>query len=144
MDEENPIPYQHTLSSNMSTHSAPSAMASPSLAGSISPSLVSPPENTPTSRSPTPQLAICSQPILDYDDDSVVDYDRSVVEEDKDTAPPGYLLNNPQSRVFYPIYLQNPQYRQGGTQPRMMLAKYIKYSTDYRYAFGMLKKGGEI
>ena len=26
----------------------------------------------------------------------------------------------------------------------MMLAKYIKYSTDYRYAYGMLKKGGEI
>ena len=26
----------------------------------------------------------------------------------------------------------------------MMLAKYIKYSMDYRYAFGMLKKGGEI
>ena len=26
----------------------------------------------------------------------------------------------------------------------MMLAKYIKYSTDYRYTFGMLKKGGEI
>ena len=111
MDEENPIPHQHTLSSNMSTQSAPSSMASPSLAGSISPSLVSAPENTPTSRSPTPQLAICSQPILDNDDDSVVDYDRPVTEEDKDTAPPGYLLNDPQSRVFYPIYLQNPQYR---------------------------------
>ena len=74
MDEENPIPYQHTLSSNMSAHSAPSSVALPSLAGSISPSVVSAPENTPTSRSPTPQLAICSQPILDNDDDSVVDY----------------------------------------------------------------------
>ena len=101
MDEENPIPYQHTLSSNMSAHSAPSSMASPSLAGSISPSMVSAPENTPTSCSPTPQLAIHSQPILDNNDDSVVDYNRSVVEEDKDTAPPGYLLNDPHSRVFY-------------------------------------------
>ena len=26
----------------------------------------------------------------------------------------------------------------------MLLAKYIKYSTNYRYAYGMLKKGGEI
>src|ERR1700761_7946248 len=26
----------------------------------------------------------------------------------------------------------------------MILAKYIKYSTDYRYAYGMLKKGGEV
>ena len=144
MDKENPIPYQHTLSSNMSAHSAPSSMASPSLAGSISPSMVSAPENTLTSCSPTPQLAIRSQPILDNDNDSVVNYNRSVVEEDEDTGPPGYLVNDPQSRVFYPIYLQNPQYSQGSTQPRMMLAKYIKYSTDYRYAFGMLKKGGEI
>ena len=45
MDEENPIPYQHTPSFNMSTHSAPSSMASPSVAGSISPSLVSAPED---------------------------------------------------------------------------------------------------
>ena len=117
MDEENPIPYHHTLSSNMSAHSAPSSVASPSLAGSLSLSVLSVPENTPTSRTPTPQLAIHSQPILDNDDDSVVDYDQSVIEEDEDTAPPGYLLNNPQSRVFYPIYLQNPQYRNGGMQP---------------------------
>ena len=48
MDEENPIPYQHTLSSNRSIHSAPSAMASPSLASTISSSLLSAPENTTT------------------------------------------------------------------------------------------------
>ena len=99
MDEENPIPYQHTLSSNMSTHSAPSSVALPLLAGSISPLVVLAPENTPTSRSLTPQLAIRSQPILDNDDDSVVDYDRPVFEEDEDTAPPGYLLNDPHCNV---------------------------------------------
>ena len=75
MDEENPIPYQHTLSSNMSVHSAPSSMASPSLAGSLSPLVLSVPENTLTSHTPTPQLAICSQPIVDNDNDSMVDYD---------------------------------------------------------------------
>ena len=74
MDEETPIPYHHTLSSNMSAHSAPSSMVSPSVAGSISPPVLSAPENTPTSRSPTPQLAIRSQPILDNNDDSVVNY----------------------------------------------------------------------
>ena len=97
MNEENPIPYQHTPTSNMSAHSAPSSVAAPSVAGSISLLVVSAPENTPTSHSPTPQLAICSQPIVDNDNDSMVDYDRSVIKEEEDTAPPGYLLNDPQS-----------------------------------------------
>ena len=111
MDEESPIPF-HNTPTNMSAHSAPSSVALPSVAGSLSPSVVSAPENTPTSCSPTPQLAICSQPIVNNGDDSVVNYNCSVVEEDEDTAPPGYLLNDPQSCHFYPIYLSNPHYSQ--------------------------------
>ena len=146
MDEEIPILTQHISSPPMSSHSAPSSVALPSLAGSISPSVLSAPENTPTSRSPTPQLAIRSQPIMDNDNDSVVDYNQSVVTEDEDSAPPGYLINDPQSRHFYPVYLSNPDYSNssGNTKPRMVLAKYIKYSTDYRYAYGMLKKDREV
>ena len=81
---------------------------------------------------------------MDNDNDSVVNYDRSVISEDEDSAPPGYLLNDPQSRHFYPVYLSNPAYSNGNKEPRMVLAKYIKYSTDYRYAYGMMKKGGEV
>ena len=97
MDKEIPIPTHHSISSHMSSHSAPSSLGSPSLASAVSPSLLSAPENTPTSHSPTPQLAICSQPIVDNNNDSVVDYNQSVILEDEDSAPPGYLLNDPQS-----------------------------------------------
>ena len=125
----------------MSTHSAPSVMAMPSVAGSNSLSVVLAPENTPTSHSPTPQLAIWTEPIMDHDNDSMVNYSQSEVEEDDNTAPTGCLTNNPTSRHFYPIYLTNPLFGHGREQPCVVLAKYIKYSTDYRYTYSMLKKG---
>ena len=101
MDKEIPIPSQHISSyiSNMSASSAPS-----SVAGSLSLLVVSAPENTLTSCSPTPQLAICSELIVDNNNDSVVDYNQSVTGKDDDPVPPGYLINNPQLHHFYPIY----------------------------------------
>ena len=147
MDEESPSPtsiYHSLLPSQMSSHSEPSIVTETSVATFISLSVVSAPENTPTDCPLTPQLAIWSEPILDNDNDSLVNYARSVLEEDEDTAPTGYLINDPTSCHFYPIYLNNPSFGIECSQPRMILAKFLKYSTDYQYAYGMLKKGGEV
>src|SRR6201996_2923266 len=152
LEEEIPIPLPPTTTFShlnhstftMSAHSAPESVASFALETDDSLSVVSAPENTPTSCSPTPQLAIRSEPIMDHDNDSVVNYNEPSVQEEDDTAPPGYLLNDPHCRHFYPIYLANPQFGTTREEPRMILAKYIKYSTDYRYAYSMLKKGGEV
>ena len=71
----------------------------------------------------------------------MVNYDQSVQEEDEDTAPTGYLTNNTHSHHFYPIYLSNPLFSHRREQPCMVLAKYIKYSTNHKYAYRMIKKG---
>src|ERR1700761_6719743 len=90
------------------------------------------------------KLRIKSYCCNNHDDDSVVDYTEPSIQEEDDTAPPGYLLNDPQSRHFYPIYLTNPQFGTTREEPQMILAKYIKYSTNYHYTYSMLKKGGEV
>ena len=69
---------------------------------------------------------------MDHDDDSMVNYSQSEVEEDDNTAPTGCLTNDPTSCHFYPIYLTNPLFGHGREQPCVVLAKYIKYSTCHK------------
>ena len=122
------------------------------------PSLLSPPDNTPT-RPLTPQLAHHSVPIIEKDDneDSKINYDSADNSGDnKENQPPcapvGYIPNIPNSLLFYPIYVKNPAYRgpcqdndfTPGREQQVILAPYIKYSTDYTHVFGTLGEGQEV
>ena len=111
-----------------------------------SPSEPSPTEPTPEEEAPTPQLACCTLPIPESnnDKDSKVNYKDP--EEPKENQPlippPGYITNNPKYPFYYRIYVRNPLYRpnQGDwTHERLIVAPFIKYSTDY-----MLRHGRDI
>ena len=122
------------------------------------PSIPSPPENTPT-HSLTPQLGRRSVPIIEKDDDedSKIDYNRGDDDTDnKENQPPrapvSYIPNIADSLYFYPIYVRNPAYRRPrnnndftpGREQRVILAPFIKYSTDYTHVFGTLGEGHEV
>ena len=106
------------------------------------PSVVSPPENTPTEEIAPPQLAIRSQPLPDDDDAlsavfSTIDFHRvAETANNGDDAPVGYIGNDPESRHYYPVYVPNPQYGKWDEEELMVVAKYIRYSTDYLFVTG--------
>ena len=122
------------------------------------PSLPSPPDNTPNC-SPTPQLGCRSVPIVEKDDDedSEINYDGADTngnnkENQPPRAPVSYIPNIPDSLLFYPVYVKNPAYRgphqdndfTPGREQRVILAPFIKYSTDYTQVFGTLGEGQEV
>src|SRR6266702_1174183 len=80
---------------------------------------------------------------------STIDYNREAELDDEESkeAPVGYIPNDPLGRMFYPIYVKNPNYRptrQGHEGRRLRLAPYIKYAPDYTMVFGTNGKGQEI
>ncbi len=80
---------------------------------------------------------------------STIDYNREAEldDEESEEAPVGYIPNDPLGRMFYPIYVKNPNYRptqRGHEGRRLRLAPYIKYSPDYTMVFGTNGKGQEI
>jgi hypothetical protein len=103
-------------------------------------SIISPPENTPvdnvTPKHPlTPQLAIRSLPMVE-DTLSSVNYDREAEQGNPDDPPAGFIVNDPDSRHYYPVYVPNPMYRNWDEQDRTKVARYIQYQTDYTYVTG--------
>ena len=108
-----------------------------------SPSIISPPDNTPADndtpdRPLTPQLAIRSVPI-EEEQLSSIEY-QSVV-EDPDSAPAGFVHNELEGRHFYPIHVPNPQYGKWDHKDRTQVAKYIQYNADYTYVTGTNGRG---
>ena len=80
---------------------------------------------------------------------STINYNREAEldDEESEEAPVGFIPNDPLGRMFYPIYIKNPDYRptrQGHKGRRLCLAPYIKYSPDYTMVFGTNGKGQEI
>ena len=106
------------------------------------PSIVSPPENTPTEESIPPQLAIHSQPLPDNDDAisavfSTIDFNRvAETADDGDNTPVSYIVNDPESRHYHPIYVPNPRYGKWDEEVPMVVAKYIWYSPNYLFVTG--------
>ena len=105
------------------------------------PSIISPPENTPTETTTPPQLTIRSQPIPEDDAYSAVfstiDYNRVMeTADDGDNAPVGYIVNDPESRHYHPIYVPNPRYGKWDEEEPMVVAKYIQYSPEYLFVTG--------
>ena len=106
------------------------------------PSIIAPPENTPTKATTPPQLAIRSQPFPDNDDAlsaifSTINFNRvAETADDGDNAPVGYIVNDPESRHYYPVYVPNPQYGKWDEEEPMVVAKYIRYHPEYLFVTG--------
>ena len=105
------------------------------------PSIVSPPENTPTEEITPPQLAIRSQPLPNNDTLSAVfstiDFNRvAETADDGDNAPVGFIVNDPESRHYHPVYVPNPRYGKWDEEEPMVVAKYIQYSPEYLFVTG--------
>ena len=146
--------YPATEVQNIATFSSLPASSPPPTS---TPSIPSTPENTPT-RTPTPQLGCRSVPIIEKndDEDSEIDYSGAdTITNNKENQPPrppiGFIPNTADSLYFYPIYVRNPAYRGScndndftpGREQRVILAPFIKYSTDYTHVFGTLGEGHE-
>ena len=112
---------------------------------SPTPSLLSPPENTPDKSTTPPQLAIRSAPFPEDNALSItlssINFNRVADKaEDGDDAPVGFILNDPESRHYYPIYVPNPQYGKWDEEEPMVVARYICYSPDYLHVTGCNSK----
>ena len=122
------------------------------------PSLLSLPDNTLT-HPLTPQLAHCTVPIVkkDNNEDSEIDHDSADNsgdnKENQLPCPPiSFIPNIQDSLLFYPIYVKNPAYRgphqdnnfTPGHEQQVVLAPFIKYSTNYTHVFGTLGEGQEV
>ena len=110
--------------------------------GSVTPSIPSPPDNTPDetpARPLTPQLARRTVPFVEEEDVySEVDY-SSNKENEIQHPPVGFIHNDPEHPFYYPIYVNNPAYvrtENTWTNERLIIAPYIKYSTDYTMVTG--------
>jgi hypothetical protein len=108
-------------------------------------SIISPPENTPvdntTPEQPLPpQLGICSLPI-EEDVLSLVNYEREADQGNPDDPPAGFIVNDPDSRHYYPVYVPNPMYGNWDEQDRTKVARYIQYKPDYMYVTGTEGQG---
>jgi hypothetical protein len=107
---------------------------------SATPSIVSVPDNTPE-RPLTPQLARRTEP---FDEEvastfgrlSTIDYNQPEEEEDPYRAPPGFIPNSRDGRLFYPVYVKDSNYDATAGGTRTMLAPYIQYSSDYTKVTG--------
>ena len=105
------------------------------------PSIISPPENTPTEETIPPQLAIRSQPLPDDEACSAIfstiDFNRvAETANNGDDAPVGFIINDPDSRHYYPVYVPNPLYGKWDEEEPMVVAKYIWYHPDYLFVTG--------
>ena len=106
------------------------------------PSVTSPPENTPTEEIAPPQLAIRSQPLPDDDDAlsaifSTIDFNRvAETADDGDDTPVGFIVNDPESCHYHPVYIPNPRFGKWDEEEPMVVAKYIRYSPEYLFVTG--------
>ena len=128
----------HTLPQMSSTGFTEFVQPTTPKSPSPTPSLLSPPENTPAdATTPPPQLAIRSIPFPKDDALSVtlssIDFNRVAdkAKDDGDDAPVGFIINDPESRHYYPVYVPNPQYGKWDEEEPMVVARYIRYSPDY-------------
>jgi hypothetical protein len=108
-------------------------------------SIISPPENTPidgaTPKQPLPpQLSIHSVPI-EEDILSLVDYNQEAKTGNPDDPPAGFIVNDPDSHHYYPVYVPNPMYGNWDEQDCTKVARYIQYKSDYTYVTGTEGQG---
>ena len=83
-------------------------------------------------------------PVDDNDEDSEINYKKSNKENQPPHHPPGFITNNPDHPFYYRIYVRNPLYRANEgdwTHKRLIVAPYIKYSTDYTHVTGSAGEG---
>jgi hypothetical protein len=108
-------------------------------------SIISPPENTPINNTTpkrllTLQLAIRLLPI-EEDVLSSVNYEQEAKQGNPDDPPSGFIVNDPDSHHYYPVYIPNPMYGNWDKQDRTKVAQYIQYHPDYMYVTGTEGQG---
>ena len=138
-----PLLFHHTIPQMSSTGFTEFVQpTTPPKSPSPTPSLLSPPENTPSKSTTPPQLAIRTNPFPEDDALSValssIDFNRVTdkAKDDDDDAPVGFIINDPESRHYYPVYVPNPQYGKWDEEEPMVVARYIRYSPDYLFVDG--------
>jgi hypothetical protein len=129
-------------------------LAYPSSKAISTPSIISAPENMPTTSSPkplSPQLGQRTLPMNEDDDDDVasithslltsaIDYSHVAEQDFSHDMPDGFVPNDPEGAYFYPIYVKNPKYGKWDREPRLMLAPFVQYSLDFTYVTGSAGK----
>jgi hypothetical protein len=134
-----------------------SDLAYPSSEAISTPSVISAPENTPTTGSPkllSPQLGRRTLPMNEDEDDEVasvthslltsaIDYSHVAEQDFSYDMPDGFVPNDPEGAYFYPIYVKNPKYGKWDREPRLMLAPFVQYSLDFTYITGSAGKNEE-
>ena len=106
---------------------------------SATPSVLSVPDNTPE-HPLTPQLARCTEP---FEDDlvstfgglSTINYNQEV-EENPYTPPTGFIPNDHDGRLFYPVYVKDSHYDSAEGGPHTMIVPYIQYSPNFTKVMG--------
>ena len=123
----------------------PDAWKSPPPQDWQSPTPTSVPDNT-LERPLTPQLTCHTNPIVEEDGESIsaINYQSKIEEEEEDVAPAGYIYNDPRSCHFYPVYVKNLKFGETRIEPKIVLASFIKYATDYTYVSGTMGIGHKI
>ena len=104
-------------------------------------SIIPPPENNPDKATTPPQITICSQPLPDDDAlsaiFSTINFNRvAETADDGDDAPVGFVVNDPESCHYYPVYIPNPRYGKWDKEEPRVVAKYIRYSPEYLFVTG--------
>ena len=83
------------------------------------------------------------------DEDSEANYEdpeEANKENQPPRPPPGFINNNPDHPFYYHIYVKNPLYRANKgdwTHERLIVASFVKYSTDLTHVEGSAGIGTE-
>ena len=90
---------------------------SPLISTTLLTKMSSAPAASATSSCPTtpvvfhvPQLAIRTQPMPEYSEDSMSEVNYEAPQDQSPVPPAGFITNNPTHPFFYPIHIPNPTY----------------------------------
>ena len=86
-----------------------------------------------------PQLAIRTEPMPEYSEDSMSEVNYEAPQDQDPIPPAGFITNNPTHPFFYPIHVPNPTYWETDntwTGTRTIVAPFIRYSPDFTTVYG--------
>jgi hypothetical protein len=71
----------------------------------------------------------------------LVDYNQEAKTGNPDDPPAGFIVNDPDSHHYYPVYVPNPMYGNWDEQDCTKVARYIQHKSDYTYVTGTEGQG---
>ena len=113
--------------------------------------MLSTPAASVTSSCPTtpvvfciPQLAIRTQSMPEYSEDSMSEVNYEVPQDQVPIPPAGFIANDPTHPFFYPIHVPNPTYQETDntwTGTHTIVAPFVRYSPDFTTVYGSAGAG---